>query len=213
MVKNGDFIRVEYTGHDGSGSVFDSTKGEIAKRVHGKEGPLLIVLGVDYIVGGMAKALLSMKKGEEKEIVLAPEEAFGKREQRRVKVIPLRDFRNNELAPYPGAVIQMDTGFGPLNGLVKSVNSGRVLVDFNHPLAGQTVRYQLRLVDVIEDAAAKINSLLADLELQGEVSVEKQKAVISLKKGQAEEESKKQMIQLAVKKTIPEVKEIEIKIV
>ena len=49
MIKEGDFIKIEYTGYDDKGQVFDSTSGEVAKAMHQKEGPMLIVFKkIDY---------------------------------------------------------------------------------------------------------------------------------------------------------------------
>ncbi len=209
MAKKGDFVKIEYTGYDENGNVFDSTRGEIAKQLHGKEGALLIVLGVDYMVKGLEDAIISMKKGEEKEIALAPENAFGTRDRRRLKIFPISEFYRNKLDPSPGSVIQMETEYGVLNGLVKSVNSGRVLVDFNHPLAEQNVKYRLKLAETIEDGNGKMRELMKDLSIEGSFFLEDGKATITMKKGQQEDELKKTRLTIAIKSTIPEVKNVE----
>ena len=208
MVKKGDFLKIEYTGYDQNGNVFDSTSGEIGKEMHGKEGPLLVVMDFDYLVEGMRQALLQMNKGDEQEISIPPELAFGERQRVRLKVLPLSDFHDNETEPYPGAVIRMDTPGGGISGLVKSVNSGRVLVDFNHPLSGQTVRYKLKLVDVILDPAQKVSELLSDTDSKGTAVLEGETATITLNKGQEDEKMKKTQLQIAITKAIPEVKEV-----
>lgn len=208
----GDFVKIEYTGYDQSGNVFDSTQGKIAQQLHGKEGSMLIVLGTDYLVKGMEDALLGMKKGDEKEILLSPDKAFGSKDRRRVKVFSVEEFYRNKLDPYPGAVVQMETEMGSLNGIVKSVNSGRVTVDFNHPLADQQVKYKIKLIEVIEDSKAKIESLVSELGIEGgSVAFADGKAVITMKKGQADEELKKTRLAIAIKNTIKEVKGLDIK--
>lgn len=211
MVKKGDFVKIEYTGYDEKGNVFDSTEGKIARQLHEKEGPMLIVLGVDYLVGAMEEAILAMNKGEEKEVAAPPEKAFGHRDAKRMKIFPLNEFYSNELDPHPGAVIEMETEFGTLNGMVKSVNSGRVLVDFNHPLADQSVKYRLKLVDVIEDTEGKVGGLVKDLGVEGSLSLEGSKVLITMKKGQPEEDLKKTRLLIAIKTSIPEVKDVEFK--
>ncbi len=211
MAKKGDFVKIEYTGYDEAGNVFDSTSGEIAKQLHGKEGAMLIVLGIDYLVQGMEDALFAMKKGEEREFTVLPEKAFGSRQKNRLKIFPIGEFYHNELDPYPGAVIQMETELGTLNGMVKSVNSGRVLVDFNHPLADQSVKYKLRLADLIEDASGKVNELVKDLGIEGTCTIAGNKATVVMKKGQPEEELKKTRLTVAVKGAITEIKDLEIK--
>lgn len=211
MVKKGDFIKIEYTGYDSNGNVFDSTSGDIAKQLHGKEGSMLIVLGVDYLVQGMEDAVFSMKKGDESDITIPPEKAFGSRNRNRIKIFPILEFYQNELNPYPGSVVQMETEHGALNGMVKSVNSGRVLVDFNHPLADQTVRYKIKLVDIVEAIDAKISALMVDLGVAGTFVVEGGKATFTLNKGQADEDLKKTRLTIAVKSAIPEIKDVDFK--
>jgi FKBP-type peptidyl-prolyl cis-trans isomerase 2 len=211
MVKKGDFVKVEYTGYDANGSVFDSTSGPIAKQLHGKEGSMLIVLGVDFIVKGMEDALYSMKKGEEREISVPPEKAFGSRTRNRLKIFSINEFHHNEMDPQPGIVVQMETEYGTLNGMVKSVNSGRVLIDFNHPLADQTVKYKVKLDDVIDSAAGKVGELVKDLGMDCTFSVEGEKAQVTLKKGQPEEDLKRARLEIAIKSAVPEIKQVEFK--
>lgn len=211
MVKKMDFVKIEYTGYDENGNVFDSTAGEIAKKLHGKEGPLLIVFGVDYMIRGMEEAILTMKKGEEREFSVTPDKGFGKRNASNMKVFSLSDFYKRNVEPYPGAIIQLETNAGVINGIVKSVNSGRVLMDFNHPLADQTVRYKLKILDIIEDSEGKLNELIKDLGIDGSLSLKDGKATITMKKGQPEADLKKVRLEIAVKSTLPEVKELEFK--
>ena len=56
-MNKGDFLKLEYTGYDDKGNVFDSTSGEIAKKLHNKEGTLLIVFGYDKLVVGLEEVL------------------------------------------------------------------------------------------------------------------------------------------------------------
>ncbi len=211
MVKKGDFIIIEYTGYDENGNIFDSTSGEIAKQVHGKEGSLLIFFGVDSMVQGMENAITSMKNGEEIEFSLSPDKAFGVKDKNKINVLPLSEFDKNEFKLYSGLIVQMETKFGVLNGKVKTVNNGRVLIDFNHPLAGQNVKYKLKLVEVLDDVNGKINGLMAKLGVEGTFDVNGVKITISLNKGQTEEELKKARLTLAIKNMIPEIKEVEFK--
>lgn len=212
MAKIGDFVKIEYAGYDESGKIFDSTQGDIAKQLHEKEGSMLIVLGVDYLVKGMEEAVLSMEKGEEREINLGPEKAFGKRRRDFLKVFSTEEFYRNKLDPQPGEIVRMETGDGPLNGLVKSVNSGRVLVDFNHPLADKNIRYKIKLVEAIGDVSGKVGALMKDLAIEGSFSLEGAKAIVTIRKGQPEEDLKKTRLLIAVKSAIQEIKDVEFRI-
>ena len=204
MVKNGDFILIEYTGYDAKGSVFDSTKGDIGKNMHGKDGPILIIYGKDLLVPGMQEALTTMHKGDSKRLQLPFEKAFGKRRRELVKTMPLSEFYNSEINPVPGIVVNLDTPQGRLMGVVKSVNSGRVLVDFNHPLAEQNVSYDLVLSDVIEKTQEKVTVLLTDLQLKGTGKVEKDTVTIELSKKNENLAQKKSYVEMLIKSLFPE---------
>lgn len=212
MIKKGDFIKIEYTGRDEKGAVFDSTKGEIAIKLRKKQGPLLIIVGRDQVVKGMENQILNMNKGEEKEFLLEPEQAFGKKDPNKKKIISISEFQTNNLTPVPGLIIQMEIQKQTLNGVVKSVNSGRVLVDYNHPLAGQTVKYKLKIVDVITDLNKKIEALIKEIGIDAEINVNKDTAIILIKKGQEKEKLKIKAIPLAIKRIIPEIKNVECKV-
>jgi peptidylprolyl isomerase len=166
LLKNGDFIRLEYEGYDDEGNLFDSTKGEVGKTLHGKEGPMLIVMGRHRLIKGLEAAVMGMKKGEEKETVFAPDKAFGIRNKNLIKVMKTSDFARHNLNPEPNLVIHIDTGNGRLFGKIKSVSGGRVMVDFNHPMSSKEVKYKIKLVDVIDVAEGKVQSIMDELDLK-----------------------------------------------
>jgi FKBP-type peptidyl-prolyl cis-trans isomerase 2 len=207
MVKEGDFVLIELEGRDEKGNVFDSTRGEVAKKLHGKEKPLLIVFGKAVMIPGLKKLIEKMKKGEEKEVVLPPDEAFGKRIKDLVKVMPLRDFARFGVDAKPGTVVHMDTNAGRLYGVVKSVSGGRVMVDFNHPLAGKKVRYKIRVVDIASKPEEKLALLLDDLGIEADIRIDKKRATVSI--GKKDFENRKALILLNVKNSIPEL-EVEV---
>lgn len=211
MVNKLDFIKIEYTGYDKNGNIFDSSQGEIAKQLHSKEGAMLIVFGVDRIVNGLEEAIGTMKIGEEIEILIPPEKAFGIKNKEFMEIIPITEFHKNGVNPVIGTIIELNTGTGKCKGLIKSVNSGRVFVDFNHPLAGQTVKYKLKLIDIVQNTKEKINELMKDLSMEGSLAIKEENALITIKKGQHELELKKKRLMLAIKDMIPEIKEVEFK--
>lgn len=211
MVAKGNFIKIEYTGYNENGEIFDSTSGEIARQLHGKEGPMLVVFGTDYLVPAMEEAIFALEKEKECEIIAPPEKAFGHRDAKKMRVLSINEFYKNNLNPKPGEVIEIKNDYGNINGLVKSVNSGRVLVDLNHPLANQTIKYKIKLVDIAEDAGAKIAILIGNLNIEGSFSLEAGKAVITMKKEQPDEASKRKKLEFAIKTLISEIKEVEFK--
>ncbi len=147
------FLEVEYTGYLENGEVFDSTDPQL---VEGATGPVVIVPGEGHLLEGLEKELEGMKPGEEREVELAPADAFGERDAKKIKLYPLRAFARDQIRPYPGLRVTVD---GKL-ATIKSVSPGRVVVDFNHPLAGHRLRYRLRLIRELSDRKEQLEGLL-----------------------------------------------------
>lgn len=157
-MQQGDFIKIAYVGRIESGEIFDLTDGEIAK----KEGvynpkinykPLPVIVGAGFLIPGMDKALLEMKVGENKDIIIKPEDAFGHRNPEMVRVVPRKAFGNKE--PVQGMVVD----FSGLKGRIQSVSAGRVMVDFNNPLAGKTLKYNLEVKEKIDVWEAQVKAI------------------------------------------------------
>ncbi|RLI92366.1 MAG: peptidylprolyl isomerase [Candidatus Altiarchaeales archaeon] len=155
------FVRISFTGRIKNGRVFDTTDEEIARsegifnedRTYGK---LPIVIGAGHVIKGLDEALSKMKKGEEKEIEIPPEKAFGKRDPNLVRLVPLSAFKRNNINPIPGMVVELD---GKL-ARIQTVSGGRVRVDFNHELAGKTVIYKVKIEDVAKNDRERIKFLV-----------------------------------------------------
>ena len=209
MVKKGEFIKIEYTAYDENGNVFDSTKGDIAKSLHGKEGALLVVFEYDRLVPGLEEGLQNMKKGEKKELHLLPEHAFGNRNKNMIRIMSQFDFLRNDITPVPGLSVHVDTEHGRQFGVIKSSSGGRVLVDFNHPLAGKKVKYIIELIDVITDPVQKVESILADASILGKVKLEKDDVKIELK-GQKDMNEINKYLETVIPRVIDGIKKVEI---
>lgn len=158
---DGDFLEVDYTLWDGeSGSVLATTSEEIAKSKgiydeHVTYEPVLVILGANAVVKGLERELKGMNVGESKSVVLQPDEAFGKRDENLIKVMKLSDFKAQNINPYPGMRINIDNA----SVTVKSVGSGRVVVDANHPDAGKRVKYDIKVVRQLSDEKERIGAL------------------------------------------------------
>ncbi len=165
-MEKGDFVLLEMEGRDSSGQVFDSTKGETAKSLHGKEGPMLIIYGHAVIVKGINDALGRMKEGESLSIAVEPKDAFGDKKPEKIKVYPVLEFiKAGYKSIAPGMVMVLNVPTGKLTGTIKSISNGRVTVDFNHPLAGKKVFYDLKAVKVIGDMGEKVSKLCETLSI------------------------------------------------
>ncbi len=205
---------IDYTGYDERGKVFDSTNGEIAKTLHGKEGPLIFIFKLDSLPIGLEEALVGMNIGEEKELTLPPEKAFGEVKKSLVKVFSTAYFQSQNVNPVPGLAIYLDTDKGRIYGIVKSVNSGRVVVSFNHPLAGEKVRYRLKLVGMLASAEEKIKALLARYGIIGNAVLKDGNLILELPKKPeniaAYERSKLPLV-MSLKKIFIDIKGINVK--
>jgi len=213
LLKNGDFIKLAYDGYDDKGNIFDSTHGEVGKTLHGKDGPLLIVIGKHRLIQGLDETIRTMKKGEEKEASFGHEKAFGPRSKNLIRVMSSSDFRHHNVVPEPGITIHLDGDNGRVYGIVKSVSGGRVMVDFNHPMASKKVRYKVKLVDAIEGIEGRVQALMDELSLTGKITVTTNNGEVSItldKKGE-QFELRKSMFLAMAKEFIPDIKKIEVK--
>ena len=151
MVEKGKMVKISYDGYV-DGKLFDTTNEELAKKegIYNPAivyGPVAIFVGEGQVLPGLDEAILEMDVGEEKELVLPPEKAFGKRDPSKIKLVPLSEFKKRGIKPIKGLVITIDG----IPGKIVSINSGRVLVDFNHELAGKEVKYRIKIEEIVED--------------------------------------------------------------
>jgi len=140
-----DFVKISYTGKlKEAGQVFDKAEG------------VQIIVGEGFVIPGVDEALLEMKVGEKKTFEVEPAKAFGDRNPDLLKLVPESEFRKRDIEPRVGMPVDADN----LRGRVVSVASGRVRVDFNHPLAGKVLVYDLEVKEKIEKPEEKISGLV-----------------------------------------------------
>jgi peptidylprolyl isomerase len=162
-IQKSDFILVDYTGKvKETGEVFDTTSEEIAKenKLY-KEGaiyePRLVVAGeVGLGLKSLDEALLTFKLKKKESIELPPENAFGNRDPEKVKLVPLRRLVARRITPKLGAQVEYDKRLAT----VRTVGSGRVTLDFNPPLAGKTLVYEVSIKKKLETDKEKISALI-----------------------------------------------------
>ncbi|MEK6840058.1 MAG: peptidylprolyl isomerase, partial [Nanoarchaeota archaeon] len=163
-IKKGDFIELDYIGRiKEDGRIFDLTSVEIAKKEglyqeQQQYGPRVICVGEGQIVRAIDTYLEGKEMGTYT-LSLVPDQAFGKKNAKLMKIVPITMFHKQKIRPFPGLQINMD-GY---MGIVKTVSGGRVIVDFNHPLAGRNVIYELIVKRVVTDVKEKIKAHLHTL--------------------------------------------------
>jgi FKBP-type peptidyl-prolyl cis-trans isomerase 2 len=161
-VGKGDFVELDYTGVLKDGNiVFDTTIADIAK----KEGifdpkmtyaPVSICVGQGQILQGLDSHLEGLEIGEEKELLLAPADAFGKKDAKLMKLVPTAAFKKQGINPMVGLQVNIDG----MVGTVRTVSGGRTIVDFNHPFAGKEVVYKVKVNRLLTDDREKILALV-----------------------------------------------------
>src|SRR2546425_2702251 len=162
VVKPGDFLLVNYTLKvKESGETVDTTFDSVAKDAHihredSTFGPKFIILGEGWLPKGLEESLVGLDPGTNKTVELTPEKGFGARDPAKMRLVPLRTFKDKEY-PTPGK--QIEVGGRP--AVVRAVGAGRVQVDYNHPLAGRTLVYDVSIDKVLESENEKIINLIA----------------------------------------------------
>ena len=161
-IQKSDFIIVDYTGNvKETGDVFDTTSEETAKenKLY-KEGdlyePRLVVAGEGWLLKALDEALLTFKLKKKETVEIPPEKAFGNRDPEKVKLVPIRRLAARGLNPRMGEQIEYDKRLAT----VRTIGSGRVTLDFNPPLAGKTLVYEVTVNKKLKTAEEKISALI-----------------------------------------------------
>ena len=169
----GDFITLDFTGKQTeTNEVFDTTKEEAAKKNNIYEQqvpyePITICIGEGHVLPGLDKALEGQKPNSKTEVTLKPEDAFGKKSAKAIKLMPLKVFQKQQINPRPGLEVNIDDQ----RGTIKSISGNRVIVDFNHPLSGRELTYELEIGEQITDTQKQAESLV-NMALRHKTQVE-----------------------------------------
>lgn len=112
------------------------------------KAPLEFTQGDGMIIPGLAKQLEGMKVGEEKSVTVTPEEGYGPVDPKAIQEVPLKNFPA-ELKLVPGMPLQAKDKEGHVIAMrVKEVKKDTALMDFNHPLAGKTLNFKIKIVSI-----------------------------------------------------------------
>ncbi|MCK4553140.1 peptidylprolyl isomerase [Candidatus Pacearchaeota archaeon] len=154
-LKKKDFIEIEFTGKIKNGEIFDSNiKEDIEKvKLNTTPKPLVFCLGEGMFLKGVDDFLIGKEIGKYT-IELSPEKAFGNRESRLVQMIPMKVFQQHKINPVPGVMFNFDNRMAK----ILTVSGGRVMVDFNNPLAGKDIVYEIKVLRKVEDTNEKIKA-------------------------------------------------------
>ncbi|MAH42332.1 peptidylprolyl isomerase [archaeon] len=138
VVKKGDKVKVDYTGTFDDGTVFD------ASEKHGE--PIEFEVGAGQMIKGFDDAVVGMKKGEEKDIKLKPSEAYGEHDPDKINKLPRDKFPDDIKADL---MVKMGTSDGhEIIAKVVKVSADGVVLDLNHPMAGKTLNFKIKVVEI-----------------------------------------------------------------
>jgi peptidylprolyl isomerase len=138
-VRSGLFVSVDYKGTLGDGEVFDSSHGRL---------PLEIEIGADQLIKGFEDALLGMSLNEKKTFTLSPEEAYGLRDDCQLRSFSISEIPP-EMNPEVGQTIALSAPDGRhIPATITEVTAEQVTIDLNHPLAGQSLTFEIEIVGI-----------------------------------------------------------------
>ena len=195
-VKKGQFLEIEYTGLiKGSDIVFDRSNIEDKKGV-------IICLGGNSLLPGLEAKLEDKEVNKEYNLDLNLDEAVGKKDPKLIKIIQTKVFISKKINPIPGLQVNVDGALAT----IRSVSGGRCVVDFNHPLAGRNLTYNIKIIRIINDNKEKVESILnLDFPFIKDFNLENENLTLFFEKF---DNKIKELIIKRFKELLPEIKNV-----
>jgi peptidylprolyl isomerase len=162
-LEKGDFILINYTAKvKETNEVFDTTIEETSKKEHlHKEGeiyePKLVVIGEGWVLKALDESLTTMKLNKAQSVEIPPDKAFGPRDPEKVKRVPLKQLLAKDIH---NPTVGMRIDYNGKMATIRTIGAGRVLLDFNPPLAGKTLIYDVTVDKKLETSEQKITALI-----------------------------------------------------
>ncbi len=137
-----DEVKLHFTGFLENGEVFDTSEGK---------DPLKLKVGSDEIIPGFNKGLVGMEIGEERQIKIPPNLAYGPYFDDLIREMPRDNFEKDfEGELNEGLIVQGVVDDQQVVGAIIGINGENITVDFNHPLAGQTLTFDVKLLEIVD---------------------------------------------------------------
>ena len=141
-VENGNTVSVHYRGTLDDGTQFDSS--------HDRGEPLNIKVGAGQLISGFDSALEGMTIGETKNINLTPEQAYGDINEEAFQTVPKSSFPENFDFQMLGIVQGVNQLGQPFTARINAIEESEVILDFNHPMAGKNLNFEIELLKIEE---------------------------------------------------------------
>ena len=135
VVKKGDTVTLDYT-LKVDGKVIDSTKGR---------GPFQFTAGENQVVPGFDKAVMGMRAGQTKNFTVSPKEGYGEHDPKKVSEVPRSQLPANVK---PGMTVYQQDNYGRRPVKVVAFKGDVAVLDFNSPLAGKTLNFSIKILNV-----------------------------------------------------------------
>lgn len=211
-IKNKDFVELEYTGIvKETGMIFDTTDKKLAQEngIHNPNieyAPAIICVGQNQLIANLDAKLVDKELNKEYEIELGT--AFGMKDAKLLKFVSKATFKKKGVDPQPGMQVQIDNNIGT----IRTISGGRILVDFNHPLATKDIIYKVKPLRILEDDEEKVKQLIKlELRIKPEHTSFKDGKVIIDSKQEVPKEFT-DILTKRIQEMVPAVKEMEFKL-
>ena len=164
-MEEGDIIHVDYDLYNGeTGDLIETTREATAQEheMHDENRtyqPMVCVVGSGSLISGFEEALLEAEVHKDVDLELAPADAYGEKDATMIETISIDKLRRAVRDPnalYLGAPVNI----GGRQGYLSFLAAGRARIDYNHPMAGKTLKYNFRIVKVVEGKEEKVAALL-----------------------------------------------------
>ncbi len=153
-IDTGDSVTLEYTGRLTDGTLFDTSREDVANEAgladtqpEREYGPLTVEVGAERVIEGLEEALIGMEKGDEDTVTISPENGYGEWTDEHVREYGADEFQEMVGGETPEVGSYLETQDGNIAEITHA-DSETVRVDFNHQLAGETLEFDIEIVDV-----------------------------------------------------------------
>lgn len=185
MINKNDFVMINFVGRVAStGQIFDLTDKDVAEKENIKGdynfSPVLVIASGNYVLKAVSDSLVGKNVGDKYQIAVKPRDAFGEFDRSLIKTYGLAVFRSNNINPSVGDMIMLDNRMAT----VLSVNSGRVMVSYNHPLAGKELVYDIEVLSLVEDSKEKCSAIFEHYAGKKPESIDITDNTVSVKTGE-----------------------------
>lgn len=138
MIQIGNTIKVHYTGKLINGEEFDSSVGR---------EPLEFTTGSRQVIPGFENAILGKQVGDKVSVNIPVDQAYGEIDENMIQEVPNEMLQGQVFEV--GQFLQVMTSHGPINVRVKEVNETNIVIDGNHPLAGEELQFDIEVMEIM----------------------------------------------------------------